>query len=333
MLRKRGNERCGFRASPASSGIVMKVRVRFVMLLALCALPVAVAPYLASWHWTIDLLACFPVYAILWLCLCGAALLAMRRVRIGLGCLVGAAIPALAVVPGWCADHGPVEHGTSLRVLSLNLLYNNTQVAAALEEVARTAPDVVFCSEFTPAWRDGLSAGLTAFPHRSLHADPGCYGVGIFSKLPLRDVALVPLGFDWAPALRAVVDTPGGPVGLLGVHTPRPGSPRRCEQRNQALAALPAVVAKLPVPHVVLGDLNSTPWNPAFRAMIDATKLVPLSNSDFNPTWPSNLPWFLRIPIDHVLASSGVGLEHAEVGPSIGSDHMPLFAVLRVARP
>jgi endonuclease/exonuclease/phosphatase (EEP) superfamily protein YafD len=269
----------------------------------------------------------------LWLCLCGAVLLAARRFRAGLGCLLCAAIPAAAVVPGWLADHGPAEHGTSLRVLTMNLLYDNKQVAAALEEVSRAAPDVVFCAEFTPAWQDGLSAGLTAFPHRSLHADPGCHGVGLFSKLPLRDCEVVPLGFDWAPALRAVVETAGGPVGLLGVHTPRPGSPRRCEQRNKALAALPAVVATLPSQHIVLGDFNATPWNPSFREMLDATKLVPLSDCDFHPTWPSDLPWPLRIPIDHVLASDGVGLEHAEVGNTIGSDHMPLFAVLRVARP
>jgi endonuclease/exonuclease/phosphatase (EEP) superfamily protein YafD len=314
----------------------MKVRARLldiVLLLALCAAPVAVAPFLASWHWTIDLLACFPVHAMLWLCLCGAVLLAARRFRVGLGCLLLAAIPGAAVIPGWLVDHSPAEHGTSLRVLSMNLLYDNTHVAAALEEVSRTAPDVVFCAEVTPAWATGLSAGLAAFPHRFLHSDPGCFGVALFSKLPLHEATVVPLGFDWAPALRAVVETPGGPVGLLGVHLPRPGSQRRCEQRNAALAALPAIVATLPSPHIVLGDFNSTPWNPAFCEMLDATNLVPLSDCDFYPTWPSNLPWPMRIPIDHVLASDGVGLEHAEVGNTIGSDHMPLFAVLRVARP
>ena len=314
----------------------MKVRARLldvVLLLALCAVPVAVAPFLASWHWTIDLLACFPVHAMLWLCLCGAVLLAARRFRSGLGCLLGAAIAAAAVVPGWLADYRPAEHGTSLRVMTVNLLYNNTQVAAVLDEVARTSPDVVFCAEVTPAWQDGLSAGLTAFPHRCLHGDPGCYGVALFSKLPLHDASVIGIGFDWAPAIRAVVETPGGPVGLLGVHTPRPGSAQRCAQRNKALAAMPAVVATLPSPHIVLGDFNSTPWNPAFRTMLDATKLVPLSACDFHPTWPSSVPWPLRIPIDHVLASEGVGLEHAEIGNAIGSDHMPLFAVLRVARP
>ena len=336
MLRGRGNERCGFCADPASWVIEMTVRARLldvVLLSALFAVPAAVAPFVAGWHWTIDLLACFPVHAMLWLCTCAAVLLAGRRFRVGLACLLPAGIAAAAVVPGWLVDHGPEEHGTSLRVLSLNLLYNNTQVAAALEEVSRTRADVVFCSEVTPEWQAGLSAGLASFPHRCLHGAPGCYGVALYSRLPLRDAVVVPVGFDWAPAIRAVVETAAGPVGLLGVHTPRPGSRRRCEQRNIALKALPAVVATLPTPHIVLGDFNATPWNPSYRAMLDATKLVPLSHCDFRPTWPSSLPWPLRIPIDHVLASDGVGLEHAEVGASFGSDHLPLFAVLRVARP
>src|SRR5262245_57545151 len=238
----RGNERCAFCPSPANWITVTKVRVRLLNLLllsALLAVPAAVAPFVARWHWTIDLLACFPVHAMLWLCFCGSVMLGARRVRAGLGCLLLAALPAAVVIPGWLVDHGPAEHGTSLRVLSMNLLYNNTHVAAALEEVSRTAPDVVFCAEVTPAWAAGLTASLAAFPHRFVHSDPGCFGVALFSKLPLHEAAIVPVGFDWAPALRAVVETPGGPVGLLGVHLPRPGSQRRCAERNAALAALP----------------------------------------------------------------------------------------------
>ncbi|HEX6811333.1 MAG TPA: endonuclease/exonuclease/phosphatase family protein [Planctomycetota bacterium] len=312
----------------------MRTRISNIcLLLAVPAVPSALAPYCASWHWILDLLACFPVHAMGWLCLCAAVLFASGSLRGGLACLLLAAVAAYAVVPGWLAATPCPETGTPVRVLSLNLLYNNVQVEAAREEVARTKPDVVWCSEVTPAWLAGLLPALEDFPHRCTQAEAGAYGVALFSRWPLREAAVIPVGYQWAPAIRAIVEAPAGPIGLLGVHVPRPGSRLRCEQRNVALAALPAAVAALPAPRIVIGDLNATPWNPAFRAMVEASRLVPLSTFDWRPTWPSTTPWPLRIPIDHVLASSDVGLEHAEVGRSFGSDHLPLFAVLRVARP
>ena len=44
------------------------------------------------------------------------------------------------------------------------------------------------------------------------------------------------------------------------------------------------------------------------------------------------LPWPLRVPIDHVLVSSELGVASYAVGRDFGSDHLPLFATLRLPR-
>lgn len=311
----------------------MRVRPsNLVALLALPAVPPALAPFLASAHWSIDLLACFPVQAMGCLLLAAAVLFAARRWRLALPYLAGGLLAAAAVVPDWYrgAETG-ADTGPALRVLSLNLLRGNEAAAAAALSVVRALDaDVVYCSEATPGWLDGLRPLLADYPHHHLAADPGFYGTLLFSRLPLRGATSLPLGVDWAPAVRAIVQTPAGEVGLLCVHTPRPGGGARCRNRDLALAAIPAAIAPLPPARVVFGDFNATPWNHAFRRLVAATALEPATARTFRPTWPSGLPWPLRVPIDHVLLGGGVRCSEVIVGDSFASDHLPLAADLRL---
>lgn len=305
-----------------------------MLLLALPACPVAVAPYVAHWHWSLDLLACFPVQALGWLLLAAAALVAARRARAALPLLACAAAAAATVVPTWLhARPAGAPDGAIVRVLALNLLRSNEgALARALAEVAAHDPDVLFCSEVTPGWLAGLAPALPQLPYRCVRADPGYFGVALFSRWPLAESAVIPLGYAWAPAVRAVVTTPTGALGVLGVHTPRPGDGPRCAERDRALAAVPATLASLPPQHVVLGDCNATPWNAAFRSLLAATGLREARGGGWLPTWPSMLPWPLRIPIDHVLVGEGIGVAGCDVGGDFGSDHLPLSATLRLPR-
>ncbi|MFY9341149.1 MAG: endonuclease/exonuclease/phosphatase family protein [Planctomycetota bacterium] len=305
-----------------------------VLLSALPACPSALAPFVAHWHWSLDLLACFPVQAMAWLLLTSALLFAARRPKPAAALLalaVAAAVPVLPVF--WHSPPAAIVAGPArtVRVLSLNLLReNHARAADALAVIREHDPDVLFCSELTPAWLAALSNALPQFPHRSVRTDPGWFGIALFSRWPVR-AEVIPLGFEWAPAVRASVATPHGELGVLGVHTPRPGNGRRCAERDEALAAIPEALTPLPGARLVLGDCNATPWNAGFRDLLAATGLVP-ANDGWQPTWTTTLPWPLRIPIDHVLVGGGVGVLSCRVGESFGSDHLPLSATLQLPR-
>lgn len=310
------------------------MRIRATNVLALLTVPAiapAVAPFVADWHWSLDLLACFPVHAMGALWFTALVLFAARRWRLALPFACGGALAALAVVPDWCRATTVEANGPAVRIATLNLLRGaHRGLPAALAAVRAEDPDVLFCSEVTPEWLAGLADALPDLPHRCLRADPGYYGVALFSRWPLRSAAVLPLGVTWAPTIRAVVDTPHGELGVLGVHTPRPGNAERAGFLQSALAAIPATLAPLPPARVVLGDFNATPWNHGFRGLLAATGLDAATANSFRPTWPSNFPWPLRVPIDHVLVSPDVSLVAARVGEPFGSDHLPLFATIRV---
>lgn len=311
------------------------VRVRPTNLIAMLAAPAllaAPAPFVAGWHWTLDLLACFPVQAATAALAAAVCLGVARRWRLATAYLLGGVVALAAVIPGFCAAAPPPSGAPSVRIAAVNLLRGNERSAAgALALVRERAVDVVFFSEVTPKWLDALQSGLPEFPFRHAQADPGYYGVALFSRWPLREVAVMPLGVEWAPALRAIVDTPHGALGVLGVHTPRPGGPMRAEWHGAALAAIPGAVAPLPKAHVVLGDFNSSPWNHGFRRMLAEGGFDAGTTRDFLPTWPSHLPSLLRVPIDHVLGSQAVRIGDAQLGPAFGSDHLPLFVTVGFA--
>lgn len=315
----------------------LAVRAPFRRLLWLSFLPaagIALAPWLAVRHWLVDLPACFVVQATAWLLLQTLILLLCKQFRFAALAGATALVGLGAVLPGWwAAGSAHRGEGVPLRVLSLNLLRGNEAGSpAALATIRELAPDVVFGSEVTPAWLAALNQGLGDYPHHLAAADPGYFGLALWSKVPVRELAVLPLGVDWAPALRVVLETTAGPVGLLGVHTPRPGMGERCTERDRALAAIPAALAPLPARRVVVGDCNATPWNAGFRELLATTGMVDAAGDGFRPTWPTMWPWPLRVPIDHVLVGGGIGVTpgSAQCGPEFGSDHAPLFVELRL---
>jgi endonuclease/exonuclease/phosphatase (EEP) superfamily protein YafD len=115
------------------------------------------------------------------------------------------------------------------------------------------------------------------------------------------------------------------------VHTPPPGlSSARSDERNRGLAAIPLALENLPERRIVCGDFNATPWNAPFQQLRATTGLAPGTTTTWLPSWPAGLPAFLRIPIDHVLVAGKLSVGEVQLGANVDSDHLPLFAVIRV---
>ena len=321
----------------ALAGIVRQVKARWSHVVVMLSVPAAlavIAPHCATWHWSIDLLACFPVQGTLALAVAGAALAIARKWWLAATWSLLAGLGATAILPGWLADNNspePVDNPPQIRVLSLNLLHSNIQgQQRTLEVVRELAPELIWCAEYTPAWQQFLSSALPDYPYRCEQANSGSFGAALFSRHPLARAEMLALGHSWAPGCRADVTTPYGVVGFLGVHPPPPGlSQRRTEERNRGLRAIAPALTTLPERRIVCGDYNCTPWNAGFAQLLADANLQPGTSSSWLPSWPADLPAILRVPIDHILVAGKLRVTEARLGANIGSDHLPLFAIVR----
>lgn len=223
----------------------------------------------------------------------------------------------------------------------------------------REAPDVLALQELGPEQALAIeSTGLYA--HGETDPRPGTEGNGLLSRnpaelrrfpLPGRDAwiarvqilrpADAPAGGEAGavrPAPRADPTAPGpaaSTLEVIAVHlTPPHHLPpwRMVRQRRAQVFALREYLASAPDgPRVLLGDLNSTPIWPAYRALsarlADAAILVAsLDGGRTVPTWGPRPGWPRLFRIDHALISPHVRVESLRVLDLPGSDHAALVA-------
>jgi endonuclease/exonuclease/phosphatase family metal-dependent hydrolase len=270
-----------------------------------------------------------------------ALLLAGGRRRLAFVALV---VGCLHAGPTWrysVASPAPAPCGPRLVVAHANLLFGRADPARVRAWLDALDPHVVGFTEVMDSGRSGfdwpavLRGWEERYPYR-LILEHEHFGMALLSRLPLagareRAVPAAGGGLEGGrpKLLEARVEVGGRAVQLLLAHPHRPGAP----WRNASRAAVYAEIARAPahVPLVVFGDLNSTAYSPLFqRLLADArladTRLGRGRQGSWRHAWIPGR-W---VTLDHVLVRGGVRAEERALGPEIGSDHLPVYAVLRL---
>lgn len=157
------------------------------------------------------------------------------------------------------------------------------------------------------------------------------YGVALLSRHPVQDAQNTllprPRRGEQRTLLDATIDIGGGVLRCLTTHLQHRS---RTERKAQA-EAISAVVGSESVPTVLMGDLNARPEAPEVQAL--TAHLVDtwaLRGEGDGHTFRASKP---VARIDYVLASPGIGVEHARVVSTDASDHLPLTVGLRLPAP
>jgi endonuclease/exonuclease/phosphatase (EEP) superfamily protein YafD len=301
--------------------------------LGLVALGIAsLALALAPLGWPFELFAHFRWQLAVTTLGLGAGVFATRRQRRST-LLLGLALALQATPLLWRYGEPPRLgrdcDGPELRVATVNLWYRSRDATPALAWLAAHPADVVVLQEVTAEWAGVLSVTGELYPHRATRARQDPYGIGVLSRWPLVRVDYVDLAQDGLPSLVATLDVDGHRVQVIGLHTTWPVLRKLQRARDRALGRAAALAREAALPTVIAGDLNLTPYAPAFRQLErDAGMRDAFAQRLWRPTWQASF-WPLALPIDHVLVPRGACVQSAMIGADVGSDHRPVLVALR----
>ena len=227
-----------------------------------------------------------------------------------------------------------------ITVTSVNAHIYNDQHAIIAARLSDLSADVITVTELSPSLYEHLMVVFaTSHPFVAAQARSGPFGVGIFSKYPLSDIEMI--GTDTTGrSLLVTVRQRDQNYRVMAVHPFSPMTPGRFNLRNQHFGALSdavqAVHQKQPqMPCIVIGDFNFTPWSPYFLGFQRTSGLRHVAQgSGVTPTWYAwgQAMFPLGLVLDHCMVSPGLACISCSIGPSVGSDHLPLTVQLSLGK-
>ncbi len=283
-------------------------------------------------HRWVDILAQFTGPALVGSILASLLVMLMKRPPLMVMAFGALLIAAGTFLPQVAAPPGTPERGAPvLTVYSANLHAGNPDVEAVGASIRAAHPDIVILIEVSPAVFAARQQILADHPYQRASetiVPPGARGsVIIASRFPLSPVSVPP---DQLSALHALADTPLGPLHLVGVHMTRPWPFQY--QWGQILQAemLANRLEGVTEPILVAGDFNTVSSTRIGRQIKAQTGLAP---ADAWPgTWPTGLPSWLGITIDHQWRSDELVFLSRRIGRPTGSDHYPVVTRITRAR-
>lgn len=228
-----------------------------------------------------------------------------------------------------------IENPASIRALSVNVYYKNEDYDRVIRSIRLANADIVFLQEVQSGlYHAGHKDLLKDYPFYYSELEHGiAHGKAIYSKYPIEKVQVQTFHEGFYKALKADIIIENQLVSMVGIHSLSPKSKWRILRRHEHIAALQGYIEKLQKeggPLLVLGDFNTTAWHPVMRRFKEQTQLN--NNSFYNivGTWPSWLPTFLNLPIDHIFYNSNFKNVQYSRGLASGSDHYPIYADLEI---
>lgn len=213
-----------------------------------------------------------------------------------------------------------------LKIVSLNVLQDNRDFAAAADYLRRQNADIILIMENDAAWTDALSAALDAeYPHSMKIPQDNTYGMALWSRLELVDVERNELAGGGTPSIRARIRRADGSLPTLFAVHPRPPHPGQDSgQRDAELMLLADLVRQSGRPTIVVGDFNDVAWSRVTETFQRLGQVIdPRVGRGFYASFDAKNP-LMRWPLDHVFHTDDFGVISFETGPGVGSDHFPL---------
>ncbi len=209
--------------------------------------------------------------------------------------------------------------GAELVVIAANVSVGNSDPAPLVDWIRSEQPDVLAIVEISNGFAKKLELD-DSFPYQVVRPRSDPFGLALLSRHPIVAHSIVDDAHG-VQRIEAKLNWRGNLVTVVAFHPRPPLTSADHVRRNENLAELASRLTDMPT--VIMGDFNATPWSSAFAAPTRAGfRLV----NGYSPTWPAAWGGLMGLPIDNVLLSRHWTATRREIGPDVGSDHMPVLA-------
>lgn len=237
-------------------------------------------------------------------------------------------VQASALRPDFTTPGAVARQAPTVRLLFANMLNGNQRKEEALEAILREDADIVVLAEILEDWPPAIRRLAGSYPYRADCFSSYRCDVIVLSRLPMVEPQLERSRNPRAYMALGEVQTVAGTLTVAGTHFRRPIPLGNLGTQMGQAKYLMDHLPKDDRPTVLVGDFNSVTWGRVISGIQQETGLVAVNGLE--GTWPSQLGWPLRLPIDHVLLSDGVRLVERRVIDMPGSDHKSVVVDLAI---
>jgi endonuclease/exonuclease/phosphatase (EEP) superfamily protein YafD len=235
------------------------------------------------------------------------------------------AVPALPDPPG------------NLRVMTINLLHSNDNLAALRSTLVAETPNAVFLQEVTWRWNNRLRELSALYPYRTTFTGVGFldndHGTVLLSRHPILESDRPKLGGMSSRLSAGRIAVAGRTLWVACTHLVKPNTKNGQVLQRRQFRDLGAWVDRAQGSIVLGGDFNSTPFAPQLEQFAESARLsLDVGASSWwriiAGTYPSWLP-LLGLKIDHIMVRDAV-IVSARAVRIDGSDHLAVVADVRL---
>ncbi|MCB2053440.1 MAG: endonuclease/exonuclease/phosphatase family protein [Geminicoccaceae bacterium] len=311
---------------PGLLGTMLRL-VRWSAALGIFALVAAftAAPFLSPYSAKADLATQFLLQGSVFTALALLVAVLRRHWRAGAALAACFALQLFVIQPPITPRPAEAGHDT-LRLVFANVWARNDARPQAVEVLKGLDADILVMAEFVDGWdADGRSMTADYAERADCGERPGC-DVVVLSRFPIES-RLAPEHKKHFSTVLARIATPLGPLDVIGAHVVQPLPLGRVHLQEQHAQLLRDLAAGRDRPVVMVGDFNAVPWGRIIQTIEAGTDLR--AARGLEGTWHADLPWPMRIPIDHVLVGPDLQIARREVIDVPGSDHKGVLVELR----
>ena len=305
--------------------IISEINKRVAILAVVVCIATLIGFFDRFW-WPFELLAHFRIQYFVLTLFFSCIFFFQKKLKIAFILLIFAIINFSLIIPFYFNNSDfPNPKLPKLRAMFANLRTSNTNYYKTLNIIKKYKPDFWVVEEINAQWLNKLYVLTNDYPHYTAQSREDNFGIGIFSKISLKNSEIVYIGKTEVPSVVAQINFDGKLLTIFGTHPLPPTGKNYAKFRNNQLEAIPEFLKRYSSPIILIGDLNVTPWSYYFKRLLKDSNLIDSSKGrGIQPTWPTML-FPLLIPIDHCLHSQDIIITDKKVGENIGSDHYPLI--------